>query len=363
MIYNIFKEKDNFILSQWTSPDRRQQNCGLDEILEIQKIIIPGIVTSSNYYSRILIKFDMDLIPEECWLSENSKYYLNLYSTQPENLPIEYNIYCYPISESWEMGNGFFNDSPITEKYSNWWYRNDSEKWITSSWANYSTGSFSEEAKGGGTWYTSSVITQSFVYKSRDINMDVTEIINAWSSSEYSNDGFILRRNSIDEQSTSSLGTLKYFSKDTGTIYQPRIECCWDDSSWETGSLTALQSDNIIVYINVLKVEYSINDKIKFRILGREKYPTRTYVTASSNLTINYLPTSSYYSLIDAHTDEVIIPFSDDYTKLSCDSTSNYFYFWMDQLEPQRYYKFVFKIKTENTEEYFDGKYIFKVNE
>ncbi|MBC8389706.1 MAG: hypothetical protein H8E13_16910 [Actinobacteria bacterium] len=60
-------------------------------------------------------------------------------------------------------------------------------------------------------------------------------------------------------------------------------------------------------------------------MIGQEKYPSKTFVEASSAITVKYLPTSSYYSVIDAHTDEVVIPFSDDYTKLSCDSTSNYF--------------------------------------
>mgnify|MGYP000312165520 CR=1 FL=1 len=50
------------------------------------------------------------------------------------------------------------------------------------------------------------------------------------------------------------------------------------------------------------------------------------------NNTINYLPTSSYYQLEDYKTGEVIYPLG-EYTKISCDSTSNYFnisLFWND---------------------------------
>ncbi|MBL7086465.1 MAG: hypothetical protein ISS28_05135 [Candidatus Cloacimonetes bacterium] len=75
----------------------------------------------------------------------------------------------------------------------------------------------------------------------------------------------------------------------------------------------------------MLRSKYKLNTKAKFRVIGQEKYPSKTFVEASSAITVKYLPTSSYYSVIDAHTDEVVIPFSDDYTKLSCDSTSNYF--------------------------------------
>ena len=43
------------------------------------------------------------------------------------------------------------------------------------------------------------------------------------------------------------------------------------------------------------------------------------------------------YSIMDVATNETIIPFS-DYTKLSCDSTSNYFIQWLDGFAPDRVY-------------------------
>jgi hypothetical protein len=47
----------------------------------------------------------------------------------------------------------------------------------------------------------------------------------------------------------------------------------------------------------------------------------------------------------------------------SCDSTSNYFNFWFDGLQPERYYKFVFKIEdnTNGTTKFYDDNFYFKV--
>ncbi|MAG26238.1 hypothetical protein CMI47_11840, partial [Candidatus Pacearchaeota archaeon] len=98
---------------------------------------------------------------------------------------------------------------------------------------------------------------------------------------------------------------------------------------------------------------------------GRERYPARTYATSSTNLTVKYLPTSSYYSVRDAYSEDVIIPF-DDYSKLSLDSTGNYFNLWMNGLQSERYYRLLFCYKVNSGSineivEKFDDDWIFKV--
>ena len=51
---------------------------------------------------------------------------------------------------------------------------------------------------------------------------------------------------------------------------------------------------------------------------------------------------------------------------ISCDSTGNYFNFWMNGLQSERYYKFEFKVvsgsnTSEETIQYFDDDFVFKV--
>ena len=54
----------------------------------------------------------------------------------------------------------------------------------------------------------------------------------------YSNYGFIVKRSGsignddvdLDEGTTDRLGTFKFFSRDTHTIYSPRLEAVWDSS-------------------------------------------------------------------------------------------------------------------------------------
>ena len=122
-------------------------------------------------------------------------------------------------------------------------------------------------------------------------------------------------------------------------------------------------------------LQYKEKSKVKFRLVGRGRYPTKSYSnTASEYLTAKYLPSGSvesiggdgaYYSVRDADTEETIIPFGTG-SLISCDSTGNYFNLWMNGLQAERYYKFQFRVVSgsntvEETANYFDEDYIFKV--
>ena len=61
------------------------------------------------------------------------------------------------------------------------------------------------------------------------------------------------------------------------------------------------------------------------RIVGRELYPTTAFATTPAELDVKYLPSASaFYQVKDAETEEEIIPFGTG-SKISCDSTGNYF--------------------------------------
>ena len=218
--------------------------------------------------------------------------------------------------------------------------------------------------------------------------MDVTPIVNKWLDKTYVNEGFILKRSgslenptpsgSGDEGNTDMLGNFSFFSRQTNTIYPPKLEVEWYDTKWSTGSLDPLVSselEDMTVYMKSLRPEYKEKSKVKFRLVGRAKYPTKSYSnTASEYLTAKYLPsgsveqiggTGAYYSVRDAQTEDVIIPYGTG-SLISCDSTGNYFNLWMNGLQSERYYKFEFKVVSgsntdEETVQYFDDDFVFKV--
>jgi hypothetical protein len=138
----------------------------------------------------------------------------------------------------------------------------------------------------------------------------------------------------------------------------------WDDSKYPhkyTASALWDTGNGLSVSLYNTKEEYNQNDIAQFRIHVREKYPTRQFVTSSNYVNVKYFTTSSYYSIRDAHTEEEIIPFDDTFTKLSADDNGMYFKLYMKGLQPERYYRVLFKNKSNNSTTIYDDNYYFKV--
>ena len=354
-VYKIFPTKDASIYSYYPT-----KNAGLDEILDIS---LYKSIEDNGEVSRALLAFSntevSDLLTNKI-NNSNYKAYLKLYLANASEIPLDYTLYCYPISSSWNMGIGRTANVPSTTEGVSWRYKDTlSGSVFTSSVAN-ATNAFNGSNIGGGSWWTGSnlIATQSFNYlNNKDIELDVT---NAISSSYYQN-GFIIKHSSSLEFSTSSSFELKYFSTDTHTIYPPCLEFRWNDFSYSTGSLTTVQSDNISISLANNKGEFQEDSVNRFRINTRDKYPTRTFQTSSLYTNNKLLPTSSYYAVKDIKTEEFIIDFDTTFTKLSADSSGNYFDLHMNGLQPERYYNIIIKsIVSGSTIVHEDNNY-FKV--
>ena len=350
--YFLTASKDASVYLQ--QPD---QNAGLDEVLEVSKVYYGNI----KDVSRALLKFDVTGLSSS--LSDGSVKLtdatLILKETESEELPLEFTLEAYPISQSWEMGNGTRFDD-ITTSGVTWNNREGDStlRWLeTSEFSDVSTGSY--EGKGGTFYYESSSL-QNFEYKTTDVYMDIKDIMIDWISGSIPNDGIIVKLPFEKENDSNDYGILKFFSKETNTIHQPKVRIGWDDSIFTTGSLTELDSEEIKVGIRNFKKEYKVNTTPKLRVIGRDLYPLKTFSSTAQYGISKFLPTTSYYQICDYHSGEVIVPFS-DYTKLSCDTDGNYFNLNLSNWEVDRVYIIEFKIRINGTDYFFDDDYTFSV--
>ena len=344
MYYFVTSSKDATLYLQQPS-----QNTGRDEILEVSKTYYGNL----KDVAHTLIKFDTDTLSSKISSGEvtMSEATLLLRECESDEIPLDYTIYANIVSGSWEMGIGTRFDD-ITSDGVSWKQRNNNVEWLDDDYATGVTGSLNGY---GGTWFTGSESTQSFSYESTDISMDVSASLNEWISGTYSNEGFILRHSSILENDTNDYGQLKFFSKETNTIYQPKIRIGWDDSSFTTGSLTELTEDDIKVTFKRLKSSYKVNSKPKVLVFGRELYPLKTYTNEFAYNDVKFLPSTTYYQIKDAITDEVIVPFS-NYSKVSCDSNGNFIRLNLENWETNREYYIEIKVDRDGVVEYFSDK-------
>jgi hypothetical protein len=334
------------------------QNTGLDEILEVSKLYYGNI----KDVSRALLKFEIgylssSLVNGDIKMSEAS---LILKETKSEELPLEYTLYAFPISGSWQMGTGTRFDNISTQGVT-WNYREGDSKldWLEN---NLNLGTDANPNNGtGGTWWTGNSSTQAFNYQTADISMDVKNMLRAWMSGSIPNDGIIIKHSDTFENDTNDYGVIKVFSKETHTIYQPKIRIGWDDQSFTTASLTPLTANDIKVGITNLKKEYKIGTIAKIKIFGRELYPLKTFTNQFSYNNIKYLPQTTYYQIKDFASGDVIIPFS-NYSKISCDSDGNYIKLNFSNWESDRVYKIEFKVDNGNGDiQYFDDDITFTI--
>lgn len=381
-VYKLFPEKDTTLYSAYPA-----MNTGLDAILEVSNTV-PNISPSPRV-ARALVQFNQSEIEDvidnkisgSSWNSN-----LRLFIAEAQGINLDTTIKVYPVSENWGNGTGEYEDSPQTVNGTSWKYieYSGSSIWKTGGYTPYVTGSYSGSISNGlingvgGNWYTGSsyvvgelVGSQKFNLRSqKDLNISTTNIVNAWytASTEspinsVDNNGFIIKLTSSIEYnpSRSVQPTFKYYSVDTNTIYPPSLEFKWDDQSFETGSLSEINTQDLSVSLdNNTGVFYpeSVN---RFRLNVREQFPVRTFQTSSLYTTNKFLNSNSLYAVKDLDTNEFVIDFDTNYTKISCDGDGNYFDIYMNGLEPERYYKILIQTTISGSTIVKDEDYYFKV--
>jgi hypothetical protein len=361
MILRFYPKKDATIYERYP-----QKNTGLDAVLELSKLVD----TTSSYNSRILVDFDypaMSASIVELGLNPNNfTWNLKLYATEEQEIPLDYTLECWAISQSWNMGIGRYGNLPETTEGVSWYYRQGlttpSTAWPTSSFAALSTGSYIT-TKGGGAWYTSSAASQSFSYKAADVDMDVSDIIRKVQSGSIYFQGFIVKKQYVDESSLSSFKSIKFFSKDTHTIYSPVVEAKFNESVTNSTlpNIDTNESYNIVC-VN-LQPEYKESSTPRIAFAARYRYPAATFATSSAYLDRYKLPSGSQYAIYSAQTDDAIVDFS-NFTTLSKDNNGDYFSLPLSGFQPERYYKVLLKVPNSGSYGYqiHDKNWIFKVS-
>ena len=381
MHHFIFPTKTAWISSGSSHIDGtsfKDQNFGQDEILELKKEFWN---LTFDYPTRALLQFDLTDISNSMDRAvsttrtqdiKNPKFFLRLYEAEGnKELSTEYKLVAHPLSQSWDEGRGKFGDDPKVKNGVSWENRNYPDGGTAVTWSQVDGSN-----QYGGSFLSGSQFlsdcSQSFSYQSPDVEMDVTSIVNGWFDKTINggnNYGFLLKFSGSQETNTTTFGHLKFFSRNTNTIYAPKLEVRWDDhiivTGSATGSLTALSMSGLVdnyLYMPNLKDGYKENEKIKFRVKGREKYIQKTFNRSVHTVSSSYIPEGSgSYSIIDVSTGETIVPFS-AYTSMSCDATSNYFVQWMNGFYPDRVYKIIYKLKYDDGQEHIvDNDFEFKV--
>tara|TARA_R110002167_G_scaffold201636_1_gene405289 strand:- start:8 stop:1045 length:1038 start_codon:yes stop_codon:yes gene_type:complete len=345
MIYSIFPKHTATVYSRYPT-----MNASEDEILELNKTVSSSEVVGT-YNTRILL--DFDLYNNSASMAAEgitpASYSLSLYVANSNTPNPEFKIQLSDVGNAWGHGYGRSTHIPKTEVGVSWDHPFPNNTWT---------------GDNGPSNITSIFPQTNYSSLDKDLDMiDVTELAQHVGSTIGNDKGMLLRRPNVQEVDSKKYGYVNFYSAKTSTIYKPRLFVSYDDYLPNTGSLTALDIDReYYVYQSANPGTYKINSTPKFRFTGRAKYPTATYTSSTAAL-VEYLPTSSYYSLVDVRTGETIVPFDTTYTKISCDSSGNFANLKLSGIYPDRLYQFHIRVDHNGTSTYHILDDMFRVYE
>jgi hypothetical protein len=380
-VYKIFPLKDATLYSFYP-----YMNTGIDPIIEIGNLNVN--INPVPQVFRYLVEFEQSQINDVVDNIIGSQQFsssLKNYIANAQGVIFDTNLEIYAVSSSWNNGSGTYLDQPFTTNGCSWTARTYSgsggENWQTvPTFGTNATASYSGSSNaGGGTWYTGSgdinypniVTTQSFTLRSKkDLNAPVTDIIKVWYSGSkglspftIENNGFIVKwEDSIEFNVADAIQPImQFYSVDTNTIYPPVLEFKWDDQSFEPGALPEIETTDLYVALDSNPGVFYSQSINRFRLNVRPDFPKRIFKTESIDTKNFYLNSGSHYAIKDLDTNEFIVDFDPKFTKISCDSQSNYFDVYMNGLQPERYYTILVKTTIKGSTIVMDDQYYFKI--
>lgn len=319
-VIKLIPTKDSTINSQF------DKNNGIDEILDI------GVDDINHFVNRILLAFDSNEISNLKNLYTDSIQSLNLYLANADTLPSNYIIELYQlINSDWDNGVGSSTQDDINGI----------------KWSSYLTNYDSTKTK---------LLEHQFsIYDDKDIKLSLS------GSTTYS---YMLSIKDDLTLSNSQTFGLKYYSKDTNTIYQPTIDFKFTDSTFDntlSGSVITKENFTVSLKNNCSKL-YS-DSKYRINIGTRYTYPDRNFFKNSIFNQKKYLPNTAYYAIRDVHANYNVIDFDYIYTKISLDSNGNFFNIYTKNFETNRYYSVDIKVVLNGNEYIMKDTYIFKLHD
>ena len=159
MYYFIYPSKDSYIYELEVNSEK---NFGGDNNLVLKKEFDTD---SLKGVSRVLLNFNLSelsqsLVSKEITSSLDSnglppKYFLRLYEQKTSELSPEYSLATFPLSQSWEDGNGYTTQDPNSRNGVSW--KRTDESFDNTNWSLINTNSDSgSRTTGGGVWITGS---------------------------------------------------------------------------------------------------------------------------------------------------------------------------------------------------------------
>jgi hypothetical protein len=270
--FRVYPVKDTFITNKindyLNEPTVRitGSNFGRCPSLQIFKLsgTYPG---SAEEYSRILMKFDIAQLSQSIFVdktipSSSVSYSLKMFDMKHDSTtPSSYRIVCYPLSRSWDEGNGLDSDSYKDVGFANWMSATSTAGWT------HSGSDFLSAGFGTGSCY--------FDYGDEDLECDITQIVGNWLTASIgqttgiTNDGLCMLLTESQENDGEEYKTKIFHGRETKFIEKmPYLQAVWDsDVVQDNGGNFAYNNASKLFFYNYVRGDLTdVNQPLWVRI-------------------------------------------------------------------------------------------------
>ncbi len=325
------------------------RNTGLDEILEVGKLVksLDGGMMYASGSVRALLQFDISTASA---YPATAEYYLNLHIANAQDVDRYQKVEVYLVSQSWLEGSGYFYQDVKNAEDGVTWRQSETSV----SWSNY----------GGDIQNTP---TSSYIFSAipidNNIRINVTSLVApvVSGSNTIPWNGLLIKYPTSDEVDHTNKGNIKFFSGNTHTVYEPKLEIVWVDQTFNTGSLKPVKNNNVSILPRNLKEVYTKGEVDRVYLIARDPFPDKRFDETQRYRNQYYLPSGSFFRIRDVVSDVYIQRF-DTYSAISCDPTGSYFTLDTSGLDINRYYEIDLKIQSSSLVFFPEFNYTFKVD-
>jgi hypothetical protein len=229
-ILQITASQDNTITNAFlpdTITRAEYSNMGAADSLEVFSLYYSSSSGLEPQKSRILVKFPLDQIVKarQQGTLPNSggvNFYLRLFNVEhPYTVPTNFSLIVMPISCSWDEGRGLdmesYSDygSKGTSGYGSNWQFSTMDTWVAN----------------GGDYIEEYAVSQSFDAGTEDLQLDVTDIVEAQLAGTIPSEGFgVMLSSSYENPTTTEDYYTKKFSARSSEYFfkTPKLEARWE---------------------------------------------------------------------------------------------------------------------------------------
>lgn len=249
-LYRIFPTKDNWITTKQVNTAANVMsgsNHGKDPALAVFAVK-EEFTSGVNQLARILIQFPITelsgkIFDEKIIPSSSVSYYLKMFDMKHgTTIPTSYNLFAFPLSRSWDEGNGIDSSTYLDAGWSNWVDATSTTSWSVTGSDYLATG------YGSG--------SQHFDRGNEDFEVNVTSIVSAWLTGNLVNNGLVIKLGDAEETNSTDYYTKLFHGFESKFIDKlPYLEARWSSVLKDNRNNFAFNQQNKLYLYNFVRGE------------------------------------------------------------------------------------------------------------